>query len=87
MYCPRYFSMAINNAIVFGAERRILFKYFLNGGESMTKKQEETEAKNEYLANKIALLLVESKARVEDIGYIFSKVESRLAVGSIDIVN
>jgi hypothetical protein len=53
----------------------------------MTKKQEETEAKNEYLANKIALLLVESKARVEDIGYIFSKVESRLAVGSIDIVN
>lgn len=50
------------------------------------KKQQEIMNKNAELAKKIALLLVESKARVEDIRYIFSEAENMLVVGSIEII-
>jgi len=50
------------------------------------KKIEEINSRNAELAYKIALLLVESKARVEDIRYIFSKAENMLVVGSVEII-
>lgn len=51
------------------------------------EQQQTIEQRNDDLANKIALLLVESKARVDDIGYIFMKAKSMLAVGSIETVS
>jgi len=44
----------------------------------------ESEVKDEIVAKKIALLLVESKAKIDEIDYIFRAAKSFLIVGTVE---